>query len=239
MIGAMTRALIGHVACVFRYPVKSMAAEAVASAEVSWNGVAGDRRWAFIRPGLERSNFPWLTIRQRSDMASFVPRFEDPADPDASAAIVRTPAGAEFEVADPALASELGDGVRVIKQNRGVFDALPLSLITAQTVAGLGTLVGRDLDVRRFRPNLVIEATGSEPFQEDAWVGRTITIGAFQMRLDDRDPRCVMINVDPATGERDPAVLRAVAQERTGCLGLYGSTARPGTVAVGDVVTIA
>jgi hypothetical protein len=41
-------AVVGRVAVVRRYPVKSMAAEVVASAEVSWLGVAGDRRWGFV-----------------------------------------------------------------------------------------------------------------------------------------------------------------------------------------------
>nr|MBA3301410.1 MOSC N-terminal beta barrel domain-containing protein [Thermoleophilaceae bacterium] len=59
---------VGQVAGLWRYPVKSMGAEALDQAEVSWHGLEGDRRFAFIRHGLERSNFPWLTIRERSDM---------------------------------------------------------------------------------------------------------------------------------------------------------------------------
>ena len=55
--------------------------------------------------------------------------------------MVRTPAGAELEVIDPALAAELGGGVRVIKQNIGVFDTMPLSLITTQAIASLGAWV--------------------------------------------------------------------------------------------------
>ncbi|MFN2464119.1 MAG: MOSC N-terminal beta barrel domain-containing protein, partial [Candidatus Dormibacteria bacterium] len=54
---------VGRVAALWRYPVKSMAGEALAVADVSWHGLAGDRRWAFIREGQERSGFPWLTIR--------------------------------------------------------------------------------------------------------------------------------------------------------------------------------
>ena len=70
---------------------------------------------------------------------------------------MRTPAGEELEVVDPALAAELGEGVRVIKQDRGVFDAMPLSLISTQSIAALGALVGSELDPLRFRPNLLIE----------------------------------------------------------------------------------
>src|SRR3954452_9389030 len=99
-----------------------MAGERLASAEADWHGVEGDRRWAFIRPGLERSDFPWLTIRELPAMGDYRPRLADPQLPDKTATTVVTPAGRELDVADPALAAELGDGVRLIKQNRGVFD---------------------------------------------------------------------------------------------------------------------
>jgi len=126
--------------------------------------------------------------------------------------------------------------VRVLKQDRGVFDAMPLSLISTQTVARLGALVGAQLDVQRFRPNLLIEAAGDAPFAEDAWVGATLRIGDLWMRVDQRDERCVVVTVDPATTARDPAILRAIARERQASLGVYGSTVRPGRVAVGDPV---
>ena len=58
------------------------------------------------------------------------------------------------------------------------------------------------------------------------------------MRIDKRDGRCVVITMDPATGARSPEVLRAVAQDRGGCLGVYGSIARPGTIAIGDAVRL-
>jgi uncharacterized protein YcbX len=235
-VGRVVGCLVG----LWRYPVKSMAGEALDDVDVSWHGLAGDRRWAFIRPGLERSDFPWLTIRERPGMAHYEPAFAEPGRPDASRTIVRTPGGEELDVTDPALAAELGDGVRLIKQNRGVFDVMPLSLITTQTIARLQRLVGDTpgLEPRRFRPNLVVEAADAEPFQEDGWVGATLTIGEMQMRVDQRDERCVMINIDPETTERDPRILRTVAQERQACLGVYGSTVRPGRVAVGDAVTV-
>jgi uncharacterized protein len=217
---------VGRIVALWRYPVKSMAGEPLEAADVSWHGLAGDRRWAFIRAGLERSNFPWLTIRERADMGSHRPSFVDAERPDASRTLVRTPAGEQLDVVDPALAASLGEGVRVIKQNRGVFDALPLSLISTASIGSL--------DMRRFRPNLVVEAPGE--FPEDGWVGSTLSIGGMRMRVDKRDPRCVLVNVDPDTTERDPSILRWIAQERDTCLGVYGSVVAPGRVTVGDVV---
>src|SRR6201985_2383375 len=133
----------------WRYPVKSMAGEELDSAEVSWHGLAGDRRWAFIRDGQVRSGFPWLTIRERPEMARYRSFYTERSRPNASATLVRTPCGGELDVADPALAAELGPGVRVIKQDRGVFDTMPLSLLTTQTLACLGRLVGRGLAAGR------------------------------------------------------------------------------------------
>ena len=107
--------VVGRIATLWRYPVKSMAAEELDSAEVSWHGLAGDRRWAFIRDGQVRSGFPWLTIRERPELAHYRPRFAEPDRPNASLTLVRTPSGGELDVADPALAAEFGSGVRVIK----------------------------------------------------------------------------------------------------------------------------
>jgi predicted enzyme related to lactoylglutathione lyase len=140
--------------------IREMAAEPLDAVDVHWHGLAGDRRWAFIQDGLERSGFPWLTIRERADMGHHRPVFADPSRPNASVTLIRTPDGEELDVVDPALAARLGDGVRVIKQDRGVFDTAPLSLLTTQTVAALEDLAGRDLDPLRFRPNLLVEGTG-------------------------------------------------------------------------------
>lgn len=230
---------VGRVVGLWRYPVKSMGGEALADIDVSWHGFAGDRRWAFVRNDVPQSGFPWFTIRERPDMSRYRPEFAEPERPDMSATRVRTPAGAVFDVADPALAAELhAGGVRAIKQNRGVFDTFPLSLITTQSIARLGEMVGADLDVQRFRPNILVETLDASPFAEDAWVGSTIHIGSMRMRIDKRDGRCVVITIDPETAARNPAILRAVAQDRQGCLGVYGSVATPGRIAVNDPVFV-
>jgi uncharacterized protein YcbX len=225
---------VGRIAALWRYPVKSMAAEPLDAVEVSWDGLAGDRRWAFVQDRLVRSNFPWMTIRERSDMWHFRPRFTEPDRPEQSPTRVRTPAGQEIDVTDPALAAELGGGVRPIKQNRGTFDAMPLSLITTRTIAELGAHAGLDLDPRRFRPNLLVESDA----REHEWVGATLRVGGMAMRVDQRDSRCVIVNVDPETSQRDPRVLKTVAKASDNCAGVYGSVVEPGHVAVGDPVTL-
>ena len=230
---------VGRVVGLWRYPVKSMGAEALAEADVSWHGFAGDRRWAFIRNGVEQSGFPWLTLRERGDMNHYLPSFVEPARPDQSPTVVRTPSGTLFDVADPALAAELcPTGARVIRQARGIFDTFPLSLITTQTIGRLGDMAGARLNVERFRPNILVEAADEAPFPEDSWVGCVLRIGGARMRVDKRDGRCVVITIDPMTTERNPAILRTVARDRQGCLGVYSSTVEPGRVAVNDPVLL-
>jgi len=230
---------VGRVVGLWRYPVKSMGAEPLSETQVSWNGLSGDRRWAFIRTNMVRSGFPWLTLRQCPTMSQYSPSFTDRHKPDISATVVRTPSGDVFDVTDPSLGSELyPGGARVIRQNRGIFDTFPLSLITTQTIARLGEIVGDRLDVQRFRPNILVEATGDSAFPEDAWVGRVLRLGDVRMRIDKRDGRCVVITIDPVTAERRPSILRTVVDERQGCLGVYGTAVEPGNVAVNDTVHI-
>ena len=235
---------LGRIVGLWRYPVKSMAAEPLEAVDVSWHGLVGDRRWAFVRDGAERNGFPWLTIRQKPEMVSYRPWFVDPDNPDTSPTYVRSASGCEFDVADPALVTELGLNARVIKQDRGVFDTFTLSLITTQSVAALGAMLDAQadvqldapFDVQRFRPNLLVEAADDAPFLEDGWVGSVLQIGGARMRVDMRDGRCAVVNVDPVTGNSNPSILRTIVREREGRLGVYGTTVQPGRVAMGDVV---
>lgn len=230
---------IGRVVGLWRYPVKSMAAEPLTAAQVTWQGFDGDRRWAFVRDDAGQSGFPWLTLRERPDMNHYRPAFADPDRPEESSTLVRTPSGASMDVADPKLAAELyPSGAHAIRQNRGIFDTFPLSLITTQTIGELGRMAGEELVVDRFRPNILVEAAEDAQFPEDRWVGCVLRVGELRMRVDKRDGRCAIITIDPETAERQPAILRTVARERQGCLGVYGTTVEPGRVTLNDPVVL-
>lgn len=231
---------VGRVAALWRYPVKSMAAERLERAELSWHGLAGDRRWAFVRDLPAGNGFPWLTIREQPGLVRYRPWIAEPDRPDASPVLVTTPSGEELDVADPALAAELGDGVRVMKVHRGLFDSAPLSVLSTQSVDGVSRLLGdAEVDPLRFRPNVLIEAVDTAPaYPEEAWIGATLAIGEARVHLDRRDKRCMIVNVDPVTARRDPGILRAVARQRDVCLGVYASPVAPGPVAVGDPVVL-
>ncbi|MGD0377417.1 MAG: MOSC N-terminal beta barrel domain-containing protein [Streptosporangiaceae bacterium] len=239
IIAARAGGPVGVVARLWRYPVKSMAAEAITSAYVSWAGLAGDRKWAFVRPASSHNGFPWLTIRDNPAMSGCVPTLLDPERPDKSAVQVRAPGGKTYGLADPGLAEELGAGARLMRLDRGAFDAMPVSLISTGTVSALCALAEVPGNELRFRPNLVIAPTAGAPYAEDEWVGRALQIGEAIVRIDRRDTRCVIVNVDPGAGRPDAALLQVIGRHRGACAGVYGSTVRPGLVQAGDLVTIA
>jgi uncharacterized protein YcbX len=117
---------------------------------------------------------------------------------------------------------------------------MPISLISASTVRELSGRVGTDLDVRRFRPNFVIESVGEKAFPEDRWLGDELLLGDHEnparVRINRKDPRCMVIGLDPDTGEHNPSVLKEVVRSRKNLVGVYASVERPGVVHVGDVV---
>ena len=126
-----------------------------------------------------------------------------------------------------------------MRLDRGAFDAMPVSLISTGTVSALCALAEVPGNELRFRPNLVIAPTAGAPYAEDEWVGRALQIGEAIVRIDRRDTRCVIVNVDPGAGRPDAALLQVIGRHRGACAGVYGSTVRPGLVQAGDLVTIA
>ena len=219
---------VGTVQGLWRYPVKSMAAERLSSADVSWNGVAGDRRWAFVRPRSQRNGFPWHTIRENPAMWRYVARLTDPARPDKSKVEVVTPTGETLLVTDPSLAKEIGAGARVMRLDRGLFDALPVSLITTSTVGALCGLADVPSNELRFRPNIVVAPDTELAYAEDTWVGAILQIGDALIRIDRRDTRCVIVDVDPESGRPDAALLKRIPRPTHLCRRLrHDRAARP------------
>lgn len=127
------------------------------------------------------------------------------------------------------------------------FDFAPLHLITTSTlrqVAELGALA--DADVRRFRPNLVLDTPGSG-FLETGWSERELRIGeSLRVRVICSTPRCAVPTLEHGRLPRDPAVLRTLAQHHRippladwspePCAGVYAQVLEPGPIKVGDPV---
>jgi uncharacterized protein YcbX len=231
--------LVGHVAEIVRYPVKSMAGERLAAAELDWQGIEGDRQYAFYHVG-DGTRFPWLTGRDLGDLVRHIPRFRDQMAPRTAPIDVETPGGATLALAGPelreSLSAALGTPVALMQLGRGCYDAMPVSLVTTATLAALDGSHGTALDRRRFRSNIVIEAEA----RETEWRGRRLAFGdgddAAELLLADGIPRCAMITIDPDSAQRDPKVLRTVARDYANRIGIYSLPARPGVIREGSSV---
>ncbi len=234
---------VGTVAALYRFPVKSMRGEMVSSARLYWHGLAGDRRYAFVREG-NTSRFPWLTGREVPDLLRYTPYFAADEEPMNDPVRVRTPGGADLAIEDAPLRDELaaryGAGVTLLQNSRGVPDSAALSLLGTATVRELGARVGTTLDPLRFRNNVLIETAGDRPFEEEAWLDGVARFGEApdgpRVHVNRKDPRCMMVNLDPDAATQNPAILRTIVREREQCAGLYCSVEGTGMLAVGDPV---
>ena len=233
---------IGDIEAIFRYPVKSMAGERLETADLGWDGLLGDRRLAFRRLG-DTSDFPWLSASKLPGLLLFAPRRENGASGDLPTH-VRTPEGDEMPVFGEDLAAEVGrrhrTPVQMMRLKHGVFDEASVSVIAAGTVSEIGRLAGRSLDVRRFRPNVVVRSRRPVPFQEDEWVGGVLTFGdgpdAPAVAVTMRDERCSMVNFDPDTASPAPEVMKAIVRANQNHAGVYGTVTRTGRLAVGQTI---
>jgi len=234
---------IGHVEAIFRYPVKSMAGERLEEANLGWYGFEGDRRLAFRRID-DRSGMPWLTASKLPDLLLFAPhRCEDSAQGDLPTHI-RTPDGEEMPVFGQDLAAEVGRRygapVQMMQLRHGIFDEANISVIASETVREIGRRAGRSLDVRRFRPNVVVRLLRPVPFQEDEWLGGVLSFGegdeAPAIAVTMRDERCSMVNLDPDSASSAPEVMKAVVRANQNNAGIYGAVTRIGRLAVGQTI---
>lgn len=219
-----------------------MAGERLEATTLGWHGLAGDRRLAFLRRGVKDS-FPWLNASKLPPLVTYAP-FCAPGDDVPS--LVRTPSGAELEIRGEPLRAELeslyGSAIELMELRNGTFDDAPVSLITSAAIDSVSAAAGVASDVRRFRPNFLIESESGKPFPEDEWVGRTIRFGdsdsAPEVSVWMRDVRCMMINLDPITAVQDPRLLKAAVRLNENCAGVYATVTRTGSAAVGDPVFV-
>ena len=121
------------------------------------------------------------------------------------------------------------------------FDCAVVHLLTTATLDRLREVYpqGR-FEVRRFRPNIVVQpASGEKGFTENAWVGHTLVIGdAVRLNVTGPCPRCVMTTLPQGDLPRDPGILRTAAQHNQVNVGVYASVLRGGTVRRGDHVSL-
>jgi uncharacterized protein YcbX len=209
-----------HVAELWRYPVKSLAGEPLDAAEISADGIPGDRV-VQVYDAEGRIVTSRTTPRLLGLKGTLSPMGETLVN------------GRPWTAAEVGAAIEAaaGPGARLVRHDGpDRFDVLPLLVATDGAVDALG------FDRRRFRPNLLV--AGVNGLAEREWPGRRARVGEAIIGFKKLRGRCVMTTYDPDTLEQDPTVLRRIVQEMGGRLALDTYVVRGGRVAVGDPVEL-
>ena len=230
---------IGRIEAIYRYPVKSMRGELLQAADLGWHGIDGDRRLAFQKlddPG----GFPFLSASKLPELVRMTPLRRGGSEH------VLLPGGRELPLFGEELAAEVGRRcglrVRMMRLNHGIFDEACISVIASGTVREIGRLAQRDVDARRFRPNILVRSAREVPFEEDEWVGGVLRFGeeaaAPAVAVTLRDLRCSMVNLDPDSAAADAEVMKAVVRANDNTAGVYCAVTRTGRLAVGQRVIL-
>jgi uncharacterized protein YcbX len=250
---------------IWRYPVKSMIGERVATAELDPLGVVGDRVWAArdeVRGGIRGAkkiaglmrlaagggtDGP-VTITLPDGTTLWPLRPADDLDhyrrgaPDSEDFMEELNAifGREDGEPLPDLSVFPPEIMEFESPPGTYYDAFPLLLVSTSALRTLADALPESvIDVRRFRPSLVID-TGDEPgYLEFEWVGRRVTIGGVELEVRARCPRCIMVTreIDDAVPV-DRKVLRHIVRELGQDLGVYATVTRTGPIHVGDAVSV-
>src|SRR5213596_449935 len=257
--------IIGKVESLWRYPVKSMRGEELDEAFAGFSGVYGDRLFAF-KSSASPVRFPYFTAREQRRLLQYRPHFRYPdkaalpinladankmganpvsADPSELMIDVETPDGQTLAIDDPALMEMLRTDIdekhqlTLMRSERALTDCRPVSIFSLQSARQLADETGMQMDKRRFRANVYVDLTSAGGFAENEFVGRSLRIGPkMVVSVLERDPRCVMITLDPDTGEKTPAILKKVAQAHDGMAGVYGAVMVEGMLHKGDSVEV-
>jgi uncharacterized protein YcbX len=257
--------IVGKVESLWRYPVKSMRGEELDEAFAGFSGIYGDRLFAF-RSSASPAGFPYFTAREQRRLLQYRPHFRYPdkaarpinlieaekmganpvsADPSELMVDVETPDGKTFAIDDPALKEMVRADVdqkhqlTLMRSNRALTDCRPVSMFSLQSAQQLAEETDTLIDKRRFRANVYVDLSSGEGFSENEFVGRSLRIGPkVVVTILERDARCVMITLNPDTGEKTPAILKKVAQAHEGMAGVYGAVMVEGMLHKGDPVEV-
>jgi len=207
------------VGALWRYPVKTLAGERLDTAEITTNGIIGDRIVHVRGPEGVR------TSRRHYNLLGLHATLGPDGEPLVDGLPWTSP-----EVLDRVHAAAGLDATLARYDGPERFDVLPLLVATDGAVASFGR------DVRRLRPNIVID--GVDGMDEIHWPGAELHIGDVVIALDSRRGRCPMTTVDPDTLDVDRGVLKDIFTRFEGKLALNAEVLRPGIVHVGDPVRL-
>ena len=141
---------VGVIKMLARYPVKSMRGESLDAANLTLQGIADDRRYAFVQSE-SHSGFPWFTAREMPEMLLYQPSV---VGTDPSSVTVTTPSGEQWPIDGEELRKSLqtksGKAIHLMHDYRGNYDVGQVSVISRQTIAQLAEESGTAENAMRF-----------------------------------------------------------------------------------------
>ncbi len=139
---------------------------------------------------------------------------------------------------EPDLSAFSPERLSLLRQGN-FFVAFSLHLLTRTTLRTLARLAPEsDWDLRRFRPNLLVETDPSEGYPELAWVGRRLRVGSALIEVVMGCPRCVMVTLEGDDLPQDHMIMRTLVRETSHTAGIYASVAEEGDVREGDAIEL-
>ncbi|SFE89851.1 MOSC domain-containing protein [Alteribacillus iranensis] len=120
------------------------------------------------------------------------------------------------------------------------FDIGMVHIVTTSSLEELARRTpGSRIEARRFRPNLILNVENGESFEENSWVGKTLSIGnEVKLKIVQNTKRCIMTTLPQGDLPNDLNVLRSAVKENDGNIGIYANVLQSGTIHIGDRVTI-
>jgi len=250
-----------RVAQLWRYPVKSLLGERLSTLRVVGDGVDGDRAWGIQ----DRGDGRILTARRESRLLFASSRIAAHSDlpvitlPDGKELTGAGPAtdavlstwlakpvtlvtAAECDAARAEyFADATDDASQAIEWTmpKGRFvDAFPLLVMTTAGLrGGAAAYSNGSWDVRRFRPNILLQLDG-EGWLEDDWAERQLSVGSAQLVPRRRCIRCTMVNRAQPGLERDVNIYRTLHRLHRGEAGMWTQVVHPGVISEGDSVQV-
>lgn len=207
---------LGTVVDLWRYPVKSLAPEALDVANFDRGGIVGDRADALFVTSSGHARTQKTYRGKENERLHTMHATHDAI----------------------ALAGTRGVAIE-LRAGGPYFDLDPVSIIFDTWLHDGERLVGRSLDPQRFRPNIFARATDDFAAREGELVDRILALGDVRLRVTQPIHRCVTPSYDLATCESDPRVLEIIARERANTMGVYAHVIRAGSVRTNDTIVFA
>ena len=223
----------GTVQSLWRYPVKSLLGESLLTLEINKRGVVGDRLYAITnQDGKFGSGKDTRRFRRIDGLFSLTAFTKD------GKVWIRFPDKRVMPVGSALLnlriSHFLGQRLTVeVEAQIPHFDDGSVHILTTSSIKRLQEMVD-GVDVRRFRPNLVLDCAISDP----DLVGKKIQIGELLLEVTHQTVRCRMTTMAQGELKDNPKILKTLAKTSEANLGVYAKVIQGGVVSIGDEVVV-